>query len=151
VQILRFSRKPQNGSASNFFPDLGENFCLLQPALKSNAPTLTNFTYFSGRIKSNYILDLIATIVEKMAIMQRNAATRRYRNAVITVNLLIISWPNVLQCHPLKKARIEVAAVVAVMQQAAVAIAAAEDIQLTTECVPSSSSSSSSWILSIRF
>jgi len=34
---LRFSRKRQNGSALNFFQDLRENTCLLQPALKSSA------------------------------------------------------------------------------------------------------------------
>jgi len=34
---LRFSRKQQAGSAPNFFQDLGENTCSLQPALKSNA------------------------------------------------------------------------------------------------------------------
>jgi len=34
---LRFSLKRQDGSAPNFFQDLRENTCLLQPALKSNA------------------------------------------------------------------------------------------------------------------
>jgi len=34
---VRFSRKRQDGFASNFFQDLGENTCSLQPALKSNA------------------------------------------------------------------------------------------------------------------
>jgi len=34
---LRFSRKRQDGSAPILFQGLGENTCLLQPALKSNA------------------------------------------------------------------------------------------------------------------
>jgi len=38
--ILRFSRKRQDKSAPNFFQDLGEITCSLQPALKSNAPGL---------------------------------------------------------------------------------------------------------------
>jgi len=33
---MRFSRKRQDGSTSNFFQGLGENSCSLQPALKSN-------------------------------------------------------------------------------------------------------------------
>jgi len=37
---LRFSRKQQDESAPNLFQGLGENTCLLQPALKSNAPGL---------------------------------------------------------------------------------------------------------------
>jgi len=37
---VRFSRNRQDGSASNFLQDLGENTCSLQPALKSNAPGL---------------------------------------------------------------------------------------------------------------
>jgi len=36
VRFLRFSRKRQDGFVPNFFQDLGENTCLLQPALKSN-------------------------------------------------------------------------------------------------------------------
>jgi len=35
---LRFSRKRQDGYAPNFIQGLEENTCLLQPALKSNAP-----------------------------------------------------------------------------------------------------------------
>jgi len=42
VRFLRFSRKRQGGSAPNFFQGLGENTCLLQPALKNNAPGLYN-------------------------------------------------------------------------------------------------------------
>jgi len=38
--FLRFSRKRQDESAPNFFQGLGENTCLLQPALKINAPGL---------------------------------------------------------------------------------------------------------------
>jgi len=38
--FLCFSRKRQDGSASNFFQGLGEATCLLQPALKSTAPGL---------------------------------------------------------------------------------------------------------------
>jgi len=38
--FLRFSRKRQDLSAPFFFQDLGENTCLLQPALKSNALSL---------------------------------------------------------------------------------------------------------------
>jgi len=34
---VRFSRKRHDGFASNFFHGLGENTCLLQLALKSNA------------------------------------------------------------------------------------------------------------------
>jgi len=37
---VRFSRKRQDGSAPNFFQGVGENTCLLQTALKSNAPGL---------------------------------------------------------------------------------------------------------------
>jgi len=33
-------RKRQDRSASNFFQGLGENTCLFQPVLKSNAPGL---------------------------------------------------------------------------------------------------------------
>jgi len=40
VSILLFSRKRQDGSAPNFFLDLGENTYSLQLALKSNAPGL---------------------------------------------------------------------------------------------------------------
>jgi len=36
--FLRFSRKRQDESEPNFFQGLGQNTCLLQPALKSNAP-----------------------------------------------------------------------------------------------------------------
>jgi len=36
---LHFSRKRQDGSAPNFFQGLGENTCLLQPALKSTLHT----------------------------------------------------------------------------------------------------------------
>jgi len=38
--FLRFSRKRQDGSVSNFFQGLGENTCSIEPALKSNAPGL---------------------------------------------------------------------------------------------------------------
>jgi len=38
--FLRFSQKRQDGSALNFFQDLGENTKSLQPALKSTAPAL---------------------------------------------------------------------------------------------------------------
>jgi len=38
--FLHFSRKQQNGSVPNFFRDLGENTCSLQPVLKSTAPGL---------------------------------------------------------------------------------------------------------------
>jgi len=38
--FLRFFSKRQDGSAQNFFQDLGENTCSLQPALKNNAPGL---------------------------------------------------------------------------------------------------------------
>jgi len=37
---LRLSRKQQDGSALNFFQDLGENTCSLQLALKNTAPGL---------------------------------------------------------------------------------------------------------------
>jgi len=37
---LHFSRKRQDESAPNFFQGLGENTCLLQPALKSTVPGL---------------------------------------------------------------------------------------------------------------
>jgi len=40
MRFLRFSRKRQDGFAPNFLQDLGESTCLLQPALKSNAPGL---------------------------------------------------------------------------------------------------------------
>jgi len=40
VRILRFSRKRQDGSATNFVSGFKKNTCLLQPALKSNAPGL---------------------------------------------------------------------------------------------------------------
>jgi len=38
VRFLRFSRKQQDRSAPNFFQDLVENTCSLQPELKGNAP-----------------------------------------------------------------------------------------------------------------
>jgi len=38
--FLRFSRKPQNGSAPTFFQNLGENTCSLQTALNNTAPGL---------------------------------------------------------------------------------------------------------------
>jgi len=38
--FFRFSLKRQDGSVPTFFQGLGENTCLLQPALKSNAPNL---------------------------------------------------------------------------------------------------------------
>jgi len=38
--FLRFSQKRHDVSAPNFFQDLGENTCPLQPALKSIAPGL---------------------------------------------------------------------------------------------------------------
>jgi len=49
---LRFSRKQQDESVSNFFQDLEKNTCLLQPALKSNALGLNLFTLscFSTKI-----------------------------------------------------------------------------------------------------
>jgi len=37
---MRYSRKRQDGSATNFFQRLGENNCLLQLAFKSTAPGL---------------------------------------------------------------------------------------------------------------
>jgi len=40
VRFLRFPRKRQDISAPYCFQGLGENTCLLQPALKSNAPGL---------------------------------------------------------------------------------------------------------------
>jgi len=40
---VRFSRKRQDGFAPHFFQGLGENTCLLQPALKSNALGLLSF------------------------------------------------------------------------------------------------------------
>jgi len=40
VRFLRVSRQRQDGSAPNFFQDLGENTCSSQPALKSNEPGL---------------------------------------------------------------------------------------------------------------
>jgi len=40
VRFLHFSRKRHDGSALNFFPNLGENTCSLQPALKSTATGL---------------------------------------------------------------------------------------------------------------
>jgi len=44
--FLRFSRKPQDGSAPNFFQGLGERTCSLQPALKSDAPGLQGIIQF---------------------------------------------------------------------------------------------------------
>jgi len=38
--FLRFFQKRQDGFAPTFFQGLGENTCLLQLALKSNAPGL---------------------------------------------------------------------------------------------------------------
>jgi len=50
VHFLRlfffFFRKRQDGSVSNFFQGLGKNTCLLQPALKSNAPPPGLLDYF---------------------------------------------------------------------------------------------------------
>jgi len=38
---VRFSRKRHDESAPNFFQDLGERTCSLQPALKNTAPPLS--------------------------------------------------------------------------------------------------------------
>jgi len=54
--VYVFSRKQQDGSVPIFFQGLGENTCLFQLALKSNAPGLSCF-FLSEADKSEFLFE----------------------------------------------------------------------------------------------